>query len=69
MVGYAKVSRLAFQPETLFVEIHGAFAEPKRWFNGHGILKSKITVVASDKIRELRREIAKKQKKEVRPPL
>jgi hypothetical protein len=62
-IGYTKVSRLEFRPEALLVEIHGAFAEPKRWFNGKPILKSKITLAAQDKIRELRRDIAKRREK------
>ena len=53
MAAYAKVSRLDFCPGALFVEIHGAFSEPKGWFNGRGILKSKITIVTIDKIRDL----------------
>ena len=61
-ISYTKVSRLDFHPESpLFVEIHGAFAEPKAWFRGRAILKSKINLVANDMVRELRREIAKKR--------
>jgi hypothetical protein len=64
IIAYTKASRLDFCPGALFVEIHGAFAEPKGWFGGRGILKSKISIVANDKIRELRREIAKRKEKE-----
>ena len=49
------------------MEIHGAFAEPNGWFNGRAILKSKIALVVNDKIRELRREIAKKREKDAAP--
>src|SRR5262249_55255736 len=64
VIAYVKATRLVdSQPEALFVEIHGAFSEPNGWFNGRGILKSKISIVANDKIRELRREIAKKKEK------
>jgi hypothetical protein len=67
LIAYTKITQLDFRPETLFVEIHGAFAEPKRWFNGRGILKSKITIVANDKIRDLRREVAKRREKGAEP--
>jgi len=59
-----QVSRLDFRPEApLFVEIHGAFAEPKGLVGGRPILKSKINLVANDMIRETRRELAKKREK------
>ncbi len=67
LIAYTKISRFEFRPETLFVEIHGAFTEPKGWFSGRGILKSKISIVANDKIRELRREIAKRREKAAGP--
>jgi hypothetical protein len=63
-ISYTKVSRLDFHPEApLFVEIHGVFAEPKAWFGGRAILKSKINLVANDMVRELRREITKKRER------
>jgi hypothetical protein len=67
VIAYTKASRLDFSPDTLFVEIHGAFAEPKAWFNGRGILTSKISLVAKDKIPALRREIAKRREKSAAP--
>jgi hypothetical protein len=66
-IACTKFSRLDFRPGTVLVEMHGAFAEPKGWFNGRAILKSKIVIVANDKIRELRREIAKKREKAAGP--
>jgi hypothetical protein len=59
---YVKVSPLKFKPGTLLVEVHAAFDEPKAWFDGAPILRSKISLVAQDRIRELRREIAKRRK-------
>jgi hypothetical protein len=59
---YAKVSKLALKPGALLVEIHGAFDEPKAWFDGAPILRSKISLVAQDQVRHLRREIAKRRK-------
>ncbi len=67
VIAYTKARRLDFRPGALLVEIHGAFTEPKGWFNGRAILKSKITLVANDKIRDLRREIAKKRENATRP--
>ncbi len=33
-ISYTKISRLAFQPGALLVEIHSAFIEPNEWFQG-----------------------------------
>ena len=54
-----KISRLATVPGALLVEAHFAFVEPKAWFDGAPILRSKFSVVAQDRIRALRRELAK----------
>jgi hypothetical protein len=62
-ISYAKISRLAFQPTALFVEMHVAFVEPDGWFQGAPILRSKFSVAAQDQIRTLRRELAKKRAK------
>ncbi len=58
-ISYLKMSRLVSSPGTLFVEAHFAFAEPKPWFDGAPILRSKIGVIVQDQVRQLRREIAK----------
>jgi hypothetical protein len=62
-ISYAKISRLAFRPGALFVEMHVAFVEPDGWFQGAPILRSKFSVAAQDQIRALRRELAKKRSK------
>ena len=62
-ISYAKISRVAFEPATLFVEMHVAFVEPDGWFQGAPILRSKFSVAAQDQIRTLRRELAKKRPK------
>jgi hypothetical protein len=67
VIAYTKASRLDFLPGALFVEMYGAFAEPKEWFNGRVMLKSKIAIAADQKIREMRREIAKKREKAAAP--
>ncbi len=62
--GYVKLSKLASIPGTLFVEAHFAFFEPKAWFDGAPILRSKISLIAQDRIRKLRRELKTSQPKD-----
>jgi hypothetical protein len=62
-ISYAKMSRVAFKPGALLVEMHVAFVEPQDWFQGAPILRSKFSVAAQDQIRSLRRELARTQKK------
>ena len=61
-ISYTKISRLAFKPGALLVEMHGAFVEPHEWFQGAPILRSKFSIVAQDQIRSLRRELARRKK-------
>lgn len=61
-ISYTKISRLAFRPEALLVEMHAAFVEPHEWFQGAPILRSKFSIVAQDQIRRLRRELARRRK-------
>lgn len=56
---YVKISRLSAAPGMLLVESHFAFAEPRAWFDGAPILRSKLSLIAQDQIRSLRRELAK----------
>jgi hypothetical protein len=56
-----KISRLKGVKGALLVESHFAFAEPKEWFDGAPILRSKIVLVAQDQVRRLRRELAKEK--------
>ena len=60
-ISYTKISRLAFQPGALLVEMHAAFVEPHDWFQGAPILRSKFSVVAQDQIRRLRRELERRR--------
>lgn len=60
-ISYTRISRLAFQPGALLVEIHAAFVEPHEWFQGAPILRSKFSVVAQDQIRRLRRELRQRR--------
>lgn len=60
---YVKISKLAAPAGALFVEAHFAFDEPRAWFDGAPILRSKISLVAQDQIRRLRRELAQQKSK------
>ena len=62
--GYSRISRFSEKPSVLLVESHLAFAEPKGWFNGASILRSKVGLIAQDQIRQLRREVLARRKKE-----
>lgn len=64
---YVKIARLTSVSGALLVEGHFAFYEPKSWFDGAPILRSKIGVVAQDRIRELRRDLAKSHKAKPQP--
>jgi hypothetical protein len=60
---YAKVTKLAEPAGALFVEYHQAFNEPKDWFHGANLLRSKLPILAQDSVREFRRRLAGEGKK------
>jgi hypothetical protein len=62
-----KISRLASVPGALLIESHFAFVEPMEWFDGTPVLRSKITMVAQDQIRRLRRELKADPKPQANP--
>ena len=59
---YVKATKLKTVADGLLMEVHFVYAEPKAWFNGGPILKSKFGAVAQDRIRALRRELTKTRK-------
>jgi hypothetical protein len=59
---YARIARLVEPKGALVVELHAAFSEPKPWFRGAPILRSKFGLIAQDRVRSLRREIASHSK-------
>ena len=65
---YMKATRLKSISNGLLVEVHFVYAEPKAWFNGGPILKSKFGAVAQDRIRSLRRDLAKIRKEHADRP-
>ena len=52
---YTKATVLAEPKGAVFVEQHILFDEPKGWFNGANLLRSKLPIVIQDEIRLLRR--------------
>ena len=56
-----RISTLVSMPGALLVEGHFAFAEPHAWFEAAPILRSKISLVAQDQIRRLRRELVQRR--------
>jgi hypothetical protein len=63
---YAKISQLEEPTGALLVELHAAFNEPRDWFQGQPILRSKFAIAAQDQIRRLRRELAANHSKSSR---
>lgn len=59
---YVKITRLQEPPDALFIEFHLVFDEPQGWFNGANLLGSKVPTIASDSIRDFRRELMKMKK-------
>lgn len=56
---YVKITALAEPKGALFVEHHLVFAEPKGWFNGANLIRSKLPLVMQAEVRAFRREMQK----------
>jgi hypothetical protein len=56
---YIKVTRLESPKGAIFVEGHLVFTEPKGWFGGANLLRSKLPPVIQGQVRAFRRELAK----------
>jgi len=56
---YVKVTKLHEPAGALFIEYHLVFDEPKAWFGGANLLRSKLPLLVQDNIRKFRRELAK----------
>jgi hypothetical protein len=65
-ISYARIGRLKRPEGALLVEVHAAFIEPRAWFQGAPILRSKFAPIAQDQIRRLRRELRKDRPKSAR---
>jgi hypothetical protein len=53
---YLKVTKLAEPKGAIFIEEHIIFAEPRGWFNGANLLRSKLPPVVQHNVRTMRRE-------------
>jgi hypothetical protein len=60
---YVKFGNLASVPGAMLVEAHFAFFEPRPWFNGGPVLRAKIALVTQERVRGLRRDLAKSRKR------
>jgi len=56
---YGKVSRLRSPEGAVFIEYHLVFDEPRGWFGGSNLLRSKLPLIVQDEVREFRRKWAK----------
>ncbi len=59
---YIKITRLIEPVGALFVEYHLVFAEPKDWFGGANLLRSKVPILTQSEVRAFRRELARTKK-------
>ncbi len=55
---YVKATKLAEPPGAIFIEYHVAFSEPREWFHGANLLRSKLPIVVQDMVRKFRRGIS-----------
>jgi hypothetical protein len=56
---YMKVTKLAKPADTVFVEYHSVFHEPKGWFDGENLLRSKLPTIAQFEAKQFRSRLAK----------
>ena len=56
---YLKVTPLAEPAGALFLEYHLVFTEPKDWFSGANLLRSKLPMLIQSEVRKFRRQLAK----------
>jgi hypothetical protein len=59
---YFKITRLAEPAGALFVEYHLVFTEPKGWFGGANLLRSKVPILVQAEVRAFRRQLARAKK-------
>jgi hypothetical protein len=56
---YLRLTRLHEPAGAVFVEFHQVFVEPKKWFDGANMLKSKLPIAIQSEVRSFRKELAK----------
>jgi hypothetical protein len=59
---YVRIGALRTVPGALLVEAHFAFFEPRPWFDGAPVLRSKIGLIVQDRVRSLRRDLARSRR-------
>jgi hypothetical protein len=59
---YLKATKLKEPAGAIFVEYHIVFDEPKEWFNGANLLRSKLPILVQDEVRKFRRRVAEDKK-------
>ena len=55
--GFARVSRLAELPDACLVELRMVLHEPRDWFRGDHVLRSKIPILMQESARRFRRRV------------
>jgi hypothetical protein len=58
---YLKITRLAAPAGALLVESHLIYTEPKPWFNGANLLRSKMPLLVQSEVRSFRKELSKRK--------
>ncbi len=56
---YVKITKLKEPAGALFVEAHGVFTEPRKWFDGENVLRSKLPAATMALVRNFRRELVR----------
>jgi hypothetical protein len=59
LAGYTQVTKLAEPKGALFFEMHVVLSEPKSWFGGPNLLRSKLPLVLQENVRNLRKRLAR----------
>jgi hypothetical protein len=59
---FLKITKLLKPEGAVFVEFHLVLTEPRAWFDGANLLRSKVPLVARSEIRSFRRELANGKK-------
>jgi hypothetical protein len=59
---YLKATKLKEPAGAIFLEYHIVFDEPKEWFNGANLLRSKLPILVQDEVRKFRRRVAEGKK-------
>jgi hypothetical protein len=59
---YLKATKLKEPAGAIFVEYHLVFDEPRQWFNGANLLRTKLPILVQDEVRRFRRRVADEKK-------